>query len=249
MKTEKQQQLMDDYLNGVLSDEDLMLLRKEVELDPELLEELRNSKELLVGLKVQHKNSVKAELTALYQKTKLKKEEKRRINPFYYYGIAASFLLLIALGVVFFTQSSKNSHEEIYATYYKPMAAVSNYRGTDTEDIKSVAIEYYKNQNYLAASHEFKLLLKSNKEDVYTKILLSNCYLNINKEQEAIAILAEIKDVDDLYYSQYIYWYLGLAYLKTDQVEKCQEIMSVIIASNMIHAKKANELLVKLQNL
>ena len=59
MEADKKQQLIDHYLTGKLSSEDLMLLEAEAAQDEDLLEKLIVAKSTIAGLKVQNKIKVK----------------------------------------------------------------------------------------------------------------------------------------------------------------------------------------------
>ena len=70
MNPNKKQQLLNDYLEGNLSEEDLALLRKAKELNDPIIDDLRLSKKLIVGLKAKNRETIKDELTKLYYQSK-----------------------------------------------------------------------------------------------------------------------------------------------------------------------------------
>lgn len=247
MEADKKQQLIDHYLTGKLSSEDLMILEAEAAQDDELLEELILAKSTIAGLKVQNKIQVKSELSAMYRKSeKWKLTKKRQTQKRLRLGIAASLFLAVT-SVVFFYNINKNSNnpQQLFTDYYKPMPLSSVERGDKDETPE--AFRYYSIEEYLLAAEAFEKIISKDPKNVKAKILLGNCYLNSGKEQSAIPIFEELKNEKDTIIAQYSHWYLSLAYLKLSQIEQCKESLSLVESSNMVHAKEASELLKELR--
>ncbi len=238
-----EQQLISDYLGGNLSNEDLAFLKEAEKNHDPIIDKLKVSKELVAGLRVARKNDLKAEFGQMLNKHKESKKSKKKVIPLYY-GIAASFLLIAAAIYLFNFSNNEIGHDQLFISYYQPMTTLSANRG-DSDHLSS-GLKYYNGEEYLAASKVFEKNLLENKNDVFSKILLGNCYLNLAREKEAISIFESTKNVKDAYYSNYSFWYLSLAYLKEGKIARCQENLSLIISGNMIHAKEAEKLLVEI---
>jgi len=63
MNSDKAQQLIDDYLSGTISAEDMALLRQAKEENDPVMEELKLSKAVVSSLRVNHRMTLKSELT------------------------------------------------------------------------------------------------------------------------------------------------------------------------------------------
>ena len=95
--------LLSQYIDGTISDGDRFVLEKHALDDPFLFESLEG---------LQNKNgSNMAVIAALKSKVRAKgKENKKRSIPLYNYGIAASLILLLGVGLWFFTDSMNSQN-------------------------------------------------------------------------------------------------------------------------------------------
>lgn len=244
MNPDKKQQLINDYLEGNLSEEDLAFLKEAKEAGDPIIEEMRLSKKLLLGLKLKQRQDLKAELTTLLHREKKPKKPLGRLAPIYL-GLAATLLLVATFTFVFNRSNETIDTAQLFEEYYQPMPTLSAKRSETAE--LSTALKHYGNEDFLNASNEFEAALRINPEDEASKILLANCYMNLEEHQQAIPLLEDLMDSEDVYYRQYSLWYLSLNYLKTNQIERSSELLSRIAESNMIHAESALELLKALQ--
>lgn len=96
--------LLSQYIDGTISDGDRFVLEKHALDDPFLFEALE-------GLQNKNGSNI-AVIAALKSKVKAKgKENKRRSIPLYNYGIAASLILLLGVGVWFFSDSLNSQND------------------------------------------------------------------------------------------------------------------------------------------
>ena len=96
MEESKAIQLIDDYLTGNLSEEDLLLLKEARANKNPLFEDLDVSKAVFSGLRVNHKNTLKSEFSDMLKEVQQDSKPARRIRPIYY-RIAASLLIFKSL--------------------------------------------------------------------------------------------------------------------------------------------------------
>lgn len=247
MEADNRQLLFEKYLDGKLSPENLAALQKEAENDPELLEELKLTRGLIAGLRVQEKRKVRAELTELYNASKdAPAAGKSKTFPYISYGIAASVLVIVVAVVLLYSRNSAlDKSQELFASYYKPMIVQSADRG-DGDGLPQ-ALAYYSNEDYQRAAKSFEAIIAQNPTAIKSKALLGNCYLLLGRTEEAISLFEVLKNEKDPFIAQYSHWYLSLAYLKAGRLAHCRENLLQISKSDMVHSDDASELLTELQ--
>jgi len=240
MDQEKAQNLIDSYLENRISDEDLTSLKKYYEDDPEMLEDIQFSKALVSSMKVNERNELRPEFIEMMNNVPKKESKERKLIKLFY-PVAAAVILFI-VSTFLFLNSDGFDNETIFTNYYQPLTALSNKRGTLNEE--SEAIRAYNIGKYQLAAISFEKIVQSNPGDYNSKMLLANCYLSIGEEDKTIEILEVLKKLNDPYVKQQSYWYLSLAYLKTDQLILCEENLNIIISANMPYKAKAKELII-----
>jgi tetratricopeptide (TPR) repeat protein len=92
-------------------------------------------------------------------------------------------------------------------------------RGENLNTIEYRAFVAYENKDYHKAINLFNSVKSPN--ETYILFYKAMCYLSIDKASKAINILETLsllsnQDEDNQRLSNKAYWYLGLAYLKTD---------------------------------
>lgn len=155
------------------------------------------------------------------------------------YAIAASLSLIIVAAFIFF---NKTSPEKAYQLAYNEIGegaytflADSDNPPLNRSDLsqKSLDAEEQAYQNYQALEFEKALenfeIAKPELGEQNTKMLfyLGNTYLALNKPKEAIETFNELLALPDNITRTYVSktkWYLGLSYLKANDMDKAEEI-------------------------
>jgi len=161
------------------------------------------------------------------------------------YGFAAAVGLFILVAAVFYLQyASGINSDELFTAYYNPLPASLTTRGDESNTNEAVSL--YEGNQYAIASQAFEKLLLSEPENPKWNILLANCYLKLDRGEEAATLLKNMLNAENTFYRQYAHWYLSLTHLKLGELEQCKEVLNRVSLENMIHSKQAVELLEKL---
>ena len=80
----------------------------------------------------------------------------------------------------------------------------------------------YKQENYQAAIEKWKPLLSEKPENDTLNYFLGVAYLAEKKDREAIDYLSEVSNNQSSMFLQESYYYLGLALLKSGEIEKAK---------------------------
>lgn len=158
--------------------------------------------------------------------------------------IAAAAAILLFMFFPFGTNPSPD-----FSTYFSPapdmFSGVQRNESTNQElTTFKKAMEFYNQSNYEKTASLLNTIPDSDTQKSVADFYEAISLLTLDKTKEAVSILKtiqnpEIQDMND--------WYLGLAYLKNNQLEDCKKIMNTI-ANNPKHYqhKKAKEILEKL---
>ena len=239
MNSDKIQALINDYLVDKISDKDSDALKKEAEVDRTVLEDIKLSKMIVSGMRVQEKNNLKAEFSDML--LNVPEKQKGKSYSFIYYAVAAAITLVITATIIILSLTYGPKSDELFISYYRPLTISSSERGENTAQLS--AEKYYNLGDYSTAATEFEKIRATRPNDKNALILLVNCYLNIDQVDSAIELLTNVADNNNSEYADYYSWYLSLAYLKSNQIEECKDQLNIIVSKNMIHASKAKNLL------
>lgn len=202
-------------MKGVLRSEDKLAFEKELG---------KLSEELLTPKLGQHKKE-----NSTHQNMGDKKAKTRRLfPPQFALAIAAAITLIIVAVVVF--QGTPN--QELYTAYYQPFS-LKNVRGENTEDLKAQIGSAYNKADYAQAKQLLQKYLKqtTEKPDRF-ELALANCYLNLNDTEKAIALFQSISTRETGGYAQDAEWFLALAYLKVEDEQNMNRILTDITSNS-----------------
>lgn len=203
------------YLNNELSDAQKYLLEDELKNDPELQKKLDQLKITggateAYGLKIKL-DQIHDELYTDNNKPKI------GIRKLYYY-VAAACISLLALG--WWLYSPTQSSAELYTQYFEVYPDFVTSRAIEESGL-SKAIQYYNDEKYQLAANEFQVLYLGDSLKYDVSFYLGLSYLNTGSNTKAIKILNSVVENSDKYQQQ-ARWYLALAFLKNNQLDKAK---------------------------
>ena len=162
-------------------------------------------------------------------------------------SVVVSFLLLFS--IFHMILPSHDNIIDIYTENYNPLSDVSfNLRGENTnKDLIQfqIGVDYYLSGEYNKADDIFKTELKQN---ISPELLLYSALnkMAINDFYSAITLFNKLLYYSDKY-SIEAKWYLSLCYIKTNQIQKAKNIISVLSEIEGIYKEKSKKILKKLQ--
>ena len=163
------------------------------------------------------------------------------------YLAAASIVLLISLVSLFFL-NQKPRPEKLFAQNFTPyILASNNLRGADSDSVKQLYKKVtlaYRQGSFEEASGLFLSLLKDNPDNQNLAFYLGNCYLALDEPQQAIKAFKKIlTSSEQNEFTSRSQWYLALAYLKNEDLNKAKDELQSIIEYDGYQKDKAEELL------
>ncbi len=234
--------LIEKYIQNRLSSEEEVLFN-------ELLKTNSNFKDE-VALHTKIKKVVKHEedtnFRNLISEIESKSKSPSKKSSYKKWLVAASILLISALGYISLNKNTYTS-QELFASYFEPYRNVVHpiARNDEQQNDKAIAFSAYEKGDYNTAITLFTQLYNSSKEPYYL-FYKANALLKLEQADEAIPLLLEhLKTQDTL--TKRTNWYLALAYLKTEDIQKAKELLNTIISEGSYKNKEAKELLDKFE--
>ncbi|WP_405208520.1 tetratricopeptide repeat protein [Aquimarina sp. LLG6339-5] len=198
------------------------------------------------------------EYTALYRnnadrlkqvihKATTSNKRKNKIRRLTYFSAVAA-VALFALLINFYPQKNQKTINEIYANYSTnelPSLVTRNPNEVDPD--LAFAESNFKNKNYQEALIYIDKLLEKDKDNSTLYIYKAISHMELGEYSQAEKNLNSFIH-SDLIDSEKGYWYKSLLYLKTKDVNKCKQILQIIIKNSYSKNKEAKQLLEEIAN-
>jgi tetratricopeptide (TPR) repeat protein len=249
---EKYIYLIEKYLDHTISDTEKDQLEKELAENAELQEELYLRRK--IDQSVEDIDLYLATEKAWETYTKERwilasdTDEKKVLPKNHYFQparwiAAAAIMLLVGLSILLGINKGNVSSQEIFEQYYSPFETMmSNDLVLNTSALEKAKRNYHE-ENYQDALLLFKNLPNSLNISTEKDFYMGLTFMELGMFNQAIDVLVPITDKTKFESLPHVYWYLGLCYLKTDQLEKAEETFRYIVDINSFNAEEANEIL------
>lgn len=175
-----------------------------------------------------------------------KKKKKNRFKKWQIYSSAAIVALLIS---VYALKPQNLSTNEIYTKFInsKEIPSIIN-RGNEKDFKKLVKGQrYFENKEYSKSAALFSSELKNNLNNSNVYILLALSQIEIDDFKNAEITLDSLLN-SNLIDAQKSYWYKSLLYIKSNQIEKARNTLSILIKNSYYKNKQAIKLLEEIVN-
>lgn len=255
--------LIDDYLKGLLSDDEVQSFLARVNNDSEFKEKFELEHQLFEALNEDSWNFQKnanqeiEDYKSILQGDDLQTLKKvlnsansdfnaqskvRNLKPFYY--LAAASIVLFLGFQLFLNQNVSN--QDLYNDFVGLNDLPSFVSRSDSESQLIEAQKLFEDKNYSEALNVFRTL-----EDDIAQNANVFIYKGISEMQLGEFKAAE-QTFDELIESNLLdankgYWYKALLNLKQDRIEACKDILGRIISEKLYNFNKAKELLKELE--
>ena len=144
--------------------------------------------------------------------------------------IAVAAILVIALGSLWFL--SDNANEKLYAKYFTPdpglptmMSETKNFEFYD-------AMVNYKQGEYTKAIEKWQPLLDNSPKSDTLNYFMGMAQLANKQEEKAIKYFDVVTNLETSTFKNDAYYYLGLAYLKADNLEFAKKNLTFSTVDN-----------------
>jgi len=237
--------LFDDYLQGVLSQEDKIALESRLESDPELQDAFTIFKDLNGHLShtfSQERDAFKRTILQasndhFESKSLLEKEVKVvKFKPLRYL-MAASVVMLF--GAIFWLQMQEASYND-----YSFKGSIDLVERGVGEDAFAKAEKAFNNASYKEAIVYFDTILEKDSANAEVSYYKGIALVETGDYQAAESVFSNLSAGSSIFKHE-AQWYQALSYLKQDKKEQCKTLLEDIPEQAVV-SKKAQELLKKL---
>ncbi|MBX2842677.1 MAG: hypothetical protein KTR26_12980 [Flammeovirgaceae bacterium] len=234
---------IDDFLNERLKGEELIAFKSYMQIEEAFRKEVELQKDLLVGLNEHFNKELKKKLINS-DKSIANTPTKKVIPPYIQYGFAASVVVFLAFGYFFLFKSIDNT--ALYNEFYKPYPNIVNPQVRGEENLQADILQYYEIADYNTAIILLEKALEKKEAPLAFRFYYGLSLMEIGKTEQAIIVLNQVTESKDIKFNDPAEWYLGLIYLRRNDLIKAKDIFETIANSNSSYEKRAGELLEQL---
>lgn len=236
------------YLENILPCGELKSFEENLVTDKELANKLANFNTAINEVKSYYRDDLKSKLKHIHKEV-IPERVSETPGIKNYLKVAAVILALIVLSTpLIYNKFFKQSNcDQLFTEYFEPYTNVTTQRGNDIEEsnlLKQSAMYYYEKKEYDKAIVNFdELMNKENCCDLTTMFYYGVSCLGVEDNEKAIEVLSELSVNEESVLYEQTTWYLSLAYLKTNNKVKTQELLNKLVLFEGSYADRANDLL------
>ena len=238
-------QLFDDYLDGLMSSEEIVSFESRLKQESDFKSTFEKHKDLRNGIIWSGSQDLKAQIKEVEQahfKMKVVKTPKKNTNN-YIIGIAASLLLLIGAFFLIQRSGTETSAQDLYAAYYEPFNPNNGVRGNNLEQNIINFDKAYKAKNYSEALSLINVI-QAEKESSDWNLYKAICLNEMGSMEEAESILLGLQQNGGAVLAHEAKWYLTMLYLKQGATDKASIYLKQLASdANGDHSEAAQNIL------
>lgn len=249
--------LIDLYINGMLTGAELENFIQTMKSDSELETEVLLHTDIRIALCDKDSLKLRDTLDAIHKKHKksIGKQEQKglliRLVAQKWARVAAGFALLAGVSTMLWFMLRPSFNERIYSAYYKPYDASAIVRsGTpQTTDLFSSALLAYDSSNY---EHSWKLLKDLSiidQNNMPAFFFRGVAAMELNKFDDAEFSFKKIINDNNSLYVENAEWYLALCYIKNNDKVLAKSLLTKIVEKNGYYKADAEKILEELIDL
>lgn len=255
------EQIIQDYLDGKLSEQDRIAFEANMKEDAELAQEVADLQLLENGLSSLGATQFAAEVGGWEQEYRASQQEggiifgedkpgRGIIFRQTQWLTAAVVSLLVLSAAAWWMLAGGQDTQEVYAAYYTPYEDMILVRGDTLQGVESMlrmGMEAYNAGEYAAAIGQLEAYRQAVPDDFRPFLYIGIAQAEQGETGQADANFK--KAMEDPNYRQQAQWYQALTYLKTDQQAAAIQSFESIAGQNPVHYRQqeAKKILTLLQ--
>jgi tetratricopeptide (TPR) repeat protein len=144
---------------------------------------------------------------------------------------------------------NSNSADKLYLSYYSPYeVSGTNRSGNEGEvSLQVKAMQKFEQKDYEGAIKIFDEMKTNDKTNLSSNFYKGIAYLEMNKPNEAIKSLEIVIKNENNELIADAEWYLGLAYLKANDLINAKKQFIRVSENYSFYKKKADEIIIKIK--
>ena len=234
---------IDEYLLGMLSEEEVRNFDNQVQTNESLALEITQRRAIIEHLEVLEDRRMMEQIAQVHAQ---QKKSSAKVVPmrsrFRVFAVAAVVALLLTAG--WWLMNNTTGSQDLYAQYYSSYTLRFGDRSSN-EDLINIAGGHYIDKNYEAAGPIFEQILAEDPSQSKARFALGISRMECKKWKEAQAPFQQLIDQNDPLYGDAAAWYLALTYYKLDKTMQAKALLEDIVAKNGEYKTKAKDFLEK----
>jgi len=237
------------YLSGEMDAQSEKAFEQRLHNDKDLRNEFELHKEIQNALSEEDIMELREKLEEFGPSSQSKK--KFRLKWGDALAVAALVTVFIGIGMLWIYHSQITNPDELYASYFEPYPSIYSQRSIEAEsesgNLKQKAFLAYEKESWRKAQDHFDKLLLLQPEKTEYVFYSGILDLKLNETHKAINHFRTVLNKKDPLLEDQIIWYIALAYLKEENIEKSTEYLQKIVNEDMINKEKALKLLRRIE--
>ena len=229
--------LIQHYLDGTLTGEDLQRFQQKLDQDGEFAREVEDYEMLHRGLEGIGAEMFAGEVKEWEQDFQEKpsfsptpsKEGTRGSFQRYYYAIAAAVTLLIMVWFFWPATQPSQDPQQLFAEYYEPYGEMIRERGDTLSGVKELlleGIEAYQRREYPIAVERLAAYNQKRPKDHRVFMYLAISHLEMQQYAQAEQYFSQAMQHPD--YRQQAQWYQALSFMRANQLDRAMSLLQEI---------------------
>jgi len=255
-------EIIENYLEGKLSDQEVKDFDQRLTEDSDFNKLFKDIKILIEGIRFSTRKSVYDQLKIVEEKLpdiNLKRSGKqtsiftpkpsKKVRPLY---LKIAAIAAILIGAYFISPISKivyyNSLYNSNLEFYEGLGDNITRSDNQQESLKSTAFNYYYKKSFSEANEFF-----NNNKDKTANSLIAHAYtyLKLKDYENAVQLLKNVIENKSPQYDEFFIeqakWYLAITYLKTGDIEETRILLNQLTSSTNDFTEKSIILLNKIK--
>ncbi|MBN1951497.1 MAG: hypothetical protein JW801_09850 [Bacteroidales bacterium] len=244
---------VDRYLDGIMSPEEEKWFKKELEGNSFLEQELEFQSKLNQSISQRELIELEDQLNTIYKNTYNPVSRFAKIKR---KTVAISAAAVVASLMIYFAASywinrpedlalQFSSPLDLYASYYQPAEMSMSFRaaGDVVDSELREAMKLYDRKEYSEAILLFEKILSDDASRIGLNLYSGISHMELEEYTEANTSFRKIIDDRSNAFIESAEWYLGLCYLKTEDVELSKQVFENIASGSSYYKADAERIL------
>jgi|GEM_PF-2036325 len=255
MLNEQQLSLLDDYIDGLLTNEQQNEVKAKISNDATwekaYVEMIEIKEQLSIGLETRRFKQNLQQIAAEYAEAGNNSSSANgKVIPINFVK-AASVAACLVIGLFAFNflfNSSSPTGNELFASHYNSYAKISNVRGESmqADNLYLNAANFYNSADYENALTHFNKILDTQGFVAKYELYKGICLIETADFTGAIKSFEQIVTHGKSVFVNDAKWYLALCQLKTNKTTESQKLLEEVSNSNSVYADLAETIIKQL---
>lgn len=226
------------YIDSEMSLQEITSFEQKMASSKDLADDTVVPPGLLTQLASTTKVRSKAQMLEVLKQVRQNTVPKSR-RKFMWYALLVFVLLVVGYNI--FGSKSIPPNEEVFNAYYLPYDGAIITRGTMDNDAEG--INFYNAKLYDQALEAFLKTYQKDTSDAQLLILIGCSSLSLRDSKNSVKHLRKGRQLENKLLHQNLHWYLSLAYLLDNDIEKSKQALNQVISTNSSYKRQASLLL------